>query len=223
MPMADVTPTQKNDMRLKEETLIPYGFRLEEGHYVYSKSIRNGEFSLDVLVEKDGTIDTRLTDLETGDPYVLYKFPTVHGEYVGAIRDEIHEIVKDIEEHCFTQGYHTSEECFFLLDYCMNTYGEEPEYLWHDENCILRRKDNKKWYAVLMRVNLRKVGLEEDRVSSLLAVRGNPDEIDMRMLFRGYHLNQKSWVSMVLDGRTSFEEIAHRIDQSRELALGKKK
>lgn len=209
--------------RLNEASLTSYSFALEDDKYVYRKPILNNEFELTVYVKKSGDVDSNLTDLATGDPYVLYKLPSAHGEYVTAIRDEIKEVLKDIRDHCFVKGYHTTDAFFFLCDYCHDHYGEELEYLWDDENCILRRSDNRKWYAVIMRVSLTKLGLNEDRIASVLALRGNPDEIDMRTLFPGYHLNKKSWVSMILDERSSKEEIVQRIETSRGLALGKKK
>lgn len=209
--------------RLQKEKLGNYGFIENEGSYQWHTSIHNGDFELAVIIKKDGTVDSNLIDLATGDPYVLYKLPNAHGDYVGSIRDEIKEVLKDIRAHCYLQGSHTSDAFFFLRDYCHATYNESLEYLWDDDNCILRRQDNRKWYAVICRVSLQKLGINEEKIASVLVLRGNPLDIDGRTIFPGYHLNKKSWVSMVLDERSSKEEIARRIDASRELALGKRK
>ncbi len=209
--------------RLKEAELIPYGFHRDGDGYLYIKRICNGDFELHIKIENSGTMDSKVIDFETQEPYVLYKLPSVHGDYVGAIREEVKSVIKDIKEHCYIQGDHTTPNFFFVRDYCLEQYQEELEYLWHDENCILRRKDNRKWYAVIMRVSLRKLGLEEDKKESIIALRGDTSLIDNECIFPAYHLNKKSWVSVVLDERTPKELLIQRIEESRELALGKGK
>ena len=37
-----------------------------------------------------------------------------------------------------------------LFAWCMDQYGTEPEYPWKDRNAVLRHKDNKKWYGVIL-------------------------------------------------------------------------
>ena len=43
----------------------------------------------------------------------------------------------------------TRQELFALA---AQRYGTVPEYPWQDDNAVLRRKDNEKWYAVVLRV-----------------------------------------------------------------------
>lgn len=43
----------------------------------------------------------------------------------------------------------TRQELFALAE---KRYGTAPEYPWQDDNAVLRRKDNEKWYAVVLRV-----------------------------------------------------------------------
>ncbi|MCR5348500.1 MAG: 4'-phosphopantetheinyl transferase superfamily protein [Bacilli bacterium] len=205
------------------DRLLDYGFHSENDSYVHEFPIQGGTFSLHVSIDFDGTMDTRLIDNETGDEYNLYKMPSAHGEYLISIRDEVKERLKDICERCYSLLPHVGKEFGLLMDHFLSHHGEGIEYLWDDENGIIRRKDNRKWYAVFMKVPYEKVGEPKEGVCSIVAFRGNPEDVDMKTVFPGYHLNKKSWVCMILDGRNDPDDLLRRLERSRALALGKGK
>ena len=45
-----------------------------------------------------------------------------------------------------------------VFEYTKNEYGVEPEYLWarFPDFAVLRRKDSKKWFGIIMNVNKNK-------------------------------------------------------------------
>ena len=43
----------------------------------------------------------------------------------------------------------TRQELFALAE---KRYGTAPDYPWQDNNAVLRRKDNEKWYAVVLKL-----------------------------------------------------------------------
>ena len=45
--------------------------------------------------------------------------------------------------------------------------------------------------------------------------------IDNNLYYRAFHMNKKSWISIILDGRVPSEEIFRRIDISYDLATKK--
>ena len=53
-----------------------------------------------------------------------------------------------------------------FLEYCLNTYGTSPDYPFDDllETAVLRHSDNRKWYAIVMKVSRRKFGIDSDEV-----------------------------------------------------------
>ena len=44
-----------------------------------------------------------------------------------------------------------------FLEYCLNTYGTSPDYPFDEdfETAVMRHADNRKWYAIVMRVSRR--------------------------------------------------------------------
>ena len=52
-----------------------------------------------------------------------------------------------------------------FLEYCLNTYGTSPDYPFDEdfETAVLRHTDNRKWYALVMKVSRRKFGLHNPK------------------------------------------------------------
>jgi len=197
-----------------------YGFIKKNSAYKFEADIFNGEFVLSITVSEDGEVETTLTESDTGEPYVLYKIETAVGDYVGKIRAEIAEVLSDIKEKCCEKSVFISETTKNAIGYIKEKYDVEPEFLWEKfpDTCIFRRKDNNLWFAVILTVNAKKLGIDEDKTVELLLIRGNPATIDNKTVFIGWHMNKKSWISMILDERTSEEQLRSAIDQSFFLA-----
>ena len=53
-----------------------------------------------------------------------------------------------------------------FLSYCLSTYLISPDYPFDEdfETAVLRHTDNRKWYAIVMRVSRSKFGLDSDEV-----------------------------------------------------------
>ena len=53
-----------------------------------------------------------------------------------------------------------------FLEHCLNTCGTTPDCPFSDdfETAVLRHKDNRKWYALLMKLSRKKFGFDSDEV-----------------------------------------------------------
>ena len=91
-----------------------------------------------------------------------------------------------------------------FLSYCLNTYGTSPDYPFDEdfETAVLRHADNRKWYAVVMRVSRCKFGLDSDEVIDVVNLKlpvemfgsfGVADGV-----YPAYHMNKFHWVSVLL-------------------------
>ena len=109
-----------------------------------------------------------------------------------------------------------------LIAYVREKYGDELEFLWEKfpKDAIWRRRDTKKWYAVIMEISERKLNLDSDNIVEVIDLRGRALEnfVDGEKYFPGYHMNKKSWYTIRLDGSVTFEEICKRLDESYQLA-----
>ena len=77
-----------------------------------------------------------------------------------------------------------------FLSYCLDTYGTSPDY------------ENRKWYALVMRVSRRKFGFDSDEVIDVVNLKlpvemfgsfGTADGV-----YPAYHMNKLHWISVLL-------------------------
>ena len=91
-----------------------------------------------------------------------------------------------------------------LLEYCLNTYGTLPDYPFDDwmESAVLRHADNRKWYAIVMRVSRCKFGFDSDEVIDVVNLKlpiemfGSFGAVDG--VYPAYHMNKLHWISVLL-------------------------
>ena len=80
----------------------------------------------------------------------------------------------------------------------------------------------KKWYAVAMTVEKKKLGLKGEGSCEILNVKCDPITIgallDGREYLPGYHMNKSNWLSVHLDGNLPREEVFNLIDLSYEMS-----
>ena len=213
--------------KLIPEKLIAYGFQRIDAVFRLTTDIENGEFSLTVLVGEEGSVDTELVEKESGEPYILYK-TDASGPYVGGIRAAIEKVLTDIADACSQTVVFKTEQARMAIQFVRDFYGDEPEFLWtrFPDNAVWRRKDNKKWYGAILTVLGKKIGLDTDEVVEIIDLRMNPGEAK-EVLARehyhpGWHMNKKTWYTIVLDSGLSNEELRTRIVESHTL-VGKTK
>ena len=91
-----------------------------------------------------------------------------------------------------------------FLEYCLHTYGTSPDYPFDEdfETAVFRHADNRKWYAIVMRVSRRKFGLESDEVIDVVNLK-LPTEMFGSFgvsdgVYPAYHMNKLHWISVIL-------------------------
>lgn len=202
------------------EKLRLYGFIKDKSGHSFSVPILDGAFTLTVRVSQDGGVETELLDEATGEPYTLYLVEEAAGEFVGSVREAVRRALCDIAERCFDSAVFRESNTQTLLAFVREKYGDEPEYLWEKfpGNAVLRRKDNRKWYAAILTAERKKVGLKGEGKIELLDLRADPAEVALLIngvtVLPAYHMNKKHWLSLPLDGAVPLAELLERLEES---------
>ncbi|MDE7439767.1 MAG: MmcQ/YjbR family DNA-binding protein [Clostridia bacterium] len=209
--------------RIIEDKLAPFGFKNGE----YSESIMNGQFVL-MLMVSGGKLFTKLLETAFGDEYVLHLVPDAQGEFVGEVKSAYNSVLDKFFENCCETEVFQSEQSHEIREYARKTYGDELEFLWEKftDDAVLRRKDSGCWYAAILTVSRAKLGFDSDEKVEVIDLRMRPENADMvdgKRYLAGYHMNKKSWFTIVLDGSVPTEEIFEKIDESYRLAAKGKK
>ena len=91
-----------------------------------------------------------------------------------------------------------------FLEYCLSTYGTSPDYPFEEDfvTAVLRHANNRKWYAIVMRVSRRKFGFDSDEIIDIVNLKlptkmfgsfGTDDGV-----YPAYHMNKLHWISVLL-------------------------
>ncbi len=114
-----------------------------------------------------------------------------------------------------------------LFEYAEQNYGTVPEYLWKSspEHAVLRNQSNAKWFAIVMRVNEKNLGLNGSSDIDILNVKCDPITIGSLRLQEGflpaYHMNKENWISIILDSKIPDSMIFDLLDSSYYIIAGK--
>ncbi|MDE6557898.1 MAG: MmcQ/YjbR family DNA-binding protein [Clostridia bacterium] len=209
-----------------KKALTEYGFKSSDGGYGYTEEILGGQFYIKITV-KDDKVDAAVYDSETEERYYLFAVEGAEGTFVGEVRSEYERVLGDISEKCFSAAeVYRERTTAAVVKYAKNKYRTPLEFLWGDDNAVMRRKDNRKWYLAVLKVKREKLGLEGEGLMEIIDLRAPAAEIarlvDGVNYLPAYHMNKKSWITVPLDGRVDAEIICALVDMSFELAKGKK-
>lgn len=166
-----------NRKRPIPQKLVSYGFTRSGNSFQYSTDILNDTFALTIQIGTDNTLITDLIEKETGEAYILYK-TSASGAYVGEVRTAIEQVIRDIVQNCYVTAIFKTSQAQMVIEFVRELYGDELEFLWtkFPDNAVWRRKDNKKWYGIILTVAGKKIGLESDGIEEIIDLRMNPAE-----------------------------------------------
>ena len=109
-----------------------------------------------------------------------------------------------------------------LKSYIYNKYNIVSDFPFKDDDSeAFRRKDNKKWFGLLMNLSSLKIGLEKDIPVKVINIKVDEDKlldiIDNKHFFVCYHMNKKKWISILLNDEIDYNKLFYLIDRSYEL------
>lgn len=108
-----------------------------------------------------------------------------------------------------------------VFDYIKRKYKVSPEYPWkkYDRNAVFRHGDNRKWFALVMKVQRDKLGLSGTEYVDVVNLKID-DMVFLDILMKdagiipGYHMNKQHWITVILDGTVKRERVLDLIDMS---------
>ncbi len=209
------------------DKLIQYGFKCENEVYSFSKDIAENTFCLNVYITQSGVTKFEVIDKDSSDEYTLIFSSSAVGSFVSSVRSECENILNDIVEQCYEPHIFKSEYAKLVISYIKKKYHAEAEYLWEKfpNNAVFRESKTEKWFAALLTVEKRKIGINADGTIEIIDLKESPEKVlelvDGMKYFSGYHMNKKHWYTICLDESVPIEEICVRIDKSFNTLLRK--
>ena len=132
-----------------------------------------------------------------------------------------------IREEYFIKNHFIYPQSNRITQLIYKRYGNEPEFLWEkfDGSGIFRNPESKKWYAGILDVEGSKINKNKKGIIEVLDIKLDPKEIQELLLEPGfypaYHMNKKSWITIILDESLSDKKIMELIEKSHKLSFKK--
>lgn len=109
-----------------------------------------------------------------------------------------------------------------IIRYVKEKYGTAPDYPWEsDVNSAVLRKQNKKWYGLIMRIRKELIGMEGSEYIDVINVKCTPLVREILIgegkAVPAYHMNKRLWITIPLDSGISMKELYGAIDESYKL------
>lgn len=112
-------------------------------------------------------------------------------------------------------------------------YSVEGDHPWdnHPEYTVYRHQKSRKWFALVMNIDRKKLGLTGEGGIEVVNLKCDPRMTgSMRKepgVYPAYHMNKANWLSVALDGSAADETVGLLLDMSFELTepklFGKRK
>ena len=96
----------------------------------------------------------------------------------------------------------TRKEFFELME---DEFAVEPDYPFDKDfdSAVWRHKDNRKWFALLMKVPRFRLGFDSTEIVELLDIKCDPllraSLLQIKGVIPAYHMNKVHWISVILE------------------------
>lgn len=114
-----------------------------------------------------------------------------------------------------------------LTEYIFDTYSVEADHPFKmdDVSSVFRHPDNRKWFALTMKIPYRTLGITRDGNVDILNVKCDPILIGSLRgkpgILPAYHMNKDKWSTLLLDGSVERGDIEALLAMSYELTAAR--
>ena len=98
--MPDILCDIFKNKKVNLSKLEPFGFMFQDSQYIYKKSLLESGFELTVSITEQGEISSAIMDTYVNDLYTLHLVDGAVGSFVGEIKSQYEETLKEIAERC---------------------------------------------------------------------------------------------------------------------------
>ena len=225
--MIPIEETVFSRKRWIESKMLAYGFHKANKTYILEKPFLDGDFKTVLSVTPKGQVTGKVIDTITQDEYYQLRQETATGPYVNRVRSAYRSLLTDIADSCCSDVLFASSQANRLTQAILDHFQVKPDFPWEHSSRYqsygaFRHRSNRKWFALIM--NVKREVLDRDGNTSpidILNVKIPPAQGDeLRQIpgiYPAYHMNHKTWISIVLDETLPDEKIWELIDTSYQL------
>lgn len=225
--MIPIEETVFSRKRWIESKMLAYGFHKANKTYILEKPFLDGDFKTVLSVTPKGQVTGKVIDTITQDEYYQLRQETATGPYVNRVRSAYRSLLTDIADSCCSDVLFASSQANRLTQAILDHFQVKPDFPWEHSSRYqsygaFRHRSNRKWVALIM--NVKREVLDRDGNTSLIDILNvkippaQGDELrQIPGIYPAYHMNHKTWISVVLDETLPDKKILELIDTSYQL------
>ena len=206
--------------------LRAHGFREEGGRLVHEAALPEARFS--ITVEYDGEWRATIMDVDMGEEYTNHRLENATG-FNAMLLQQLTGVLLDIRAKCCENQYFRTPQARRIHRHIAAAFGDAPEFLWKrfPGYAIYRHPGSKKWYAVIGNILRNKVDRAAANAQEVEALNLKADKAQVPALLQrtgiypAWHMDKKSWLTIILDDTLPDGEIAPLIAASRASVVPK--
>ena len=212
--------------RVVTDRLQKYGFKKTDGGYIYERDFADGAMRAVVKIDSKMNLTGKVFDKAAEDEYTAFRVQGATGKFAGCVKAEYTDILDDIRAKCFDNFHFAFDQSNRIEQYIELEYGTEPEFLWKTAPGygVFRNPESRKWFAVIMDIDRSKLEDGKTGTVEILNVKLDglvPEYLEKTGVYKAYHMNKHSWVSVALDESFSDDEIHEMIEISYKASDGR--
>lgn len=196
--------------------LIDYGFVFNNDMYEYKKKLVDNLWAI-INVEKDKVFG-KIYDFDVNCEYTMFRIETQSGVFVNNVREEYISLLMDIAKKCFSKKNFISDQANRISFLISKKYGDDPIFKFENYPDFGIFENNGKWYALIMNVLKTKFGFNDNSEVEVINLKLDKNRINLLLkkegFYEAYHMNKKSWISIILDDTINDDLIMELIDES---------
>ncbi len=202
------------------DKLISYGFRKEKDYYLYSQNILDNSFRVDIEIKNDGYVHGKIYDLAMEEEYTNFRIKKSNASYITQVREEFQNILIDIRNRCCILKPFLYEQTNRIAEEITKQYRDEPEFKWakFPGYAVFRNAKSRKWYGIIMNIDKKKLDKTSSKEVEIIDIKLDPNKVESLQKQKGfypaYHMNKKSWITILLDDTVTDKEIMDLIEES---------
>lgn len=191
-----------------------FGFVARPGGLVLEKDLPGGDFRAVLTIDAQGRLAGRVVDLMNDEDYAPLRQESFEGPFVASVRASYEELLLAVAEACTDETPFSCAQANRLTKYISDAFGIAPDFPFGGSDAgdcgVFRHPGNRKWFALVMNVAYEKVRGDGDkrRVDIVnLKTDGRGDPLSFPGVFPAYHMNHKTWLSLLLDDTLPDERV----------------
>lgn len=204
-----------------ETALQDFGFVRKDGLYRLAVSLDDTGLTISLTISPD-SFTVQVLDPDLNELYEPFEATAYMGGFVESVRQKAFLFVEHVVDVCSVSRNLKDK----LTAYVKETYGSEPEGPFEKYDYTTFRGPNGKWYGLIMTLPWSALGKKRQGTVTVINLKLPPEKIaklvDGERYFPAYHMNKKYWLTVLLEGGASWDEIRPLVEESYALTQAKK-